>query len=64
MIGDGIETDIEGAQKAGLKAALVRTGKFSESDLERNTVPDLVLDSIADLPEAISNSQFQSEFPV
>jgi HAD superfamily hydrolase (TIGR01458 family) len=64
MIGDGIETDIEGAQKAGLKGALVRTGKFSESDLERNTVPDLVLGSIADLPEAISNSQFQIEFPI
>jgi ribonucleotide monophosphatase NagD (HAD superfamily) len=34
MIGDGIETDIAGAQQAGLKAALVRTGKFRENDLE------------------------------
>jgi phospholysine phosphohistidine inorganic pyrophosphate phosphatase len=50
MIGDGIETDISGAQQAGLKAALVRTGKFRESDLEGFIKPDAVLDSIRDLP--------------
>ncbi len=50
MIGDGIETDVEGAQKAGLKGALVRTGKFRPTDLEGTVVPDLVLNSIADLP--------------
>lgn len=56
MIGDGIETDIEGAQKAGLKGVLVRTGKFRESDLSGDVVPDLVIDSIADLPLKISDS--------
>jgi phospholysine phosphohistidine inorganic pyrophosphate phosphatase len=50
MIGDGIETDIAGAQQAGLKAALVRTGKFRESDLAGCIKPDAVLDSIRDLP--------------
>ena len=50
MIGDDIRTDIAGAQAAGLKAALVRTGKFRESDLEEGIRPDAVLDSIADLP--------------
>ncbi len=35
MIGDDIRTDICGAQAAGLKAALVRTGKFRPSDLDR-----------------------------
>ncbi len=50
MIGDGIETDIEGAQKAGLKGVLVRTGKFRESDLQGDLIPDAVLNSIADLP--------------
>jgi phospholysine phosphohistidine inorganic pyrophosphate phosphatase len=50
MIGDGIETDIDGAQKAGLKGALVRTGKFRESDLHGIVKPDAVLDSIRDLP--------------
>jgi phospholysine phosphohistidine inorganic pyrophosphate phosphatase len=50
MIGDGIETDVGAAQKAGLKGVLVRTGKFRESDLEGKVVPDAVLNSIADLP--------------
>jgi phospholysine phosphohistidine inorganic pyrophosphate phosphatase len=50
MIGDGIETDVEGAKNSGLKAALVRTGKFRDTDLDGSVKPDLVLDSIADLP--------------
>jgi phospholysine phosphohistidine inorganic pyrophosphate phosphatase len=50
MIGDGIETDVEAAQQAGLKGVLVRTGKFRQSDLQGNVIPDAVLDSIADLP--------------
>ncbi|WP_455233936.1 TIGR01458 family HAD-type hydrolase [Thiogranum longum] len=50
MIGDDIRGDIEGARKAGLKAMLVRTGKFQPGDLQGNVQPDVVLDSIADLP--------------
>ncbi len=50
MIGDDIRGDIAGAQSAGLRAALVRTGKFRPSDLEGDVRPDAVLDSIADLP--------------
>ena len=50
MIGDDIRTDIAGAQAAGLKAALVRTGKFRAPDLDESIRPDAVLDSIADLP--------------
>jgi phospholysine phosphohistidine inorganic pyrophosphate phosphatase len=50
MIGDDIHTDIAGAQRAGLKTVLVRTGKFRPSDLEGPIVPDVVLDSIHDLP--------------
>ena len=34
MIGDDIRGDIEASQKAGLKAILVRTGKYSELDLD------------------------------
>ena len=49
MVGDDIETDIAGAQSAGMQAALVRTGKFRESDLEGPVKPDAVLDSVADL---------------
>jgi phospholysine phosphohistidine inorganic pyrophosphate phosphatase len=51
MVGDGIDTDIEGAQKAGLKGVLVRTGKFRLSDLEGTVKPDAVLNSIRDLPD-------------
>jgi HAD superfamily hydrolase (TIGR01458 family) len=50
MIGDDIRTDVEGAQLAGLKGVLVRTGKFSASDLTGSVRPDAVLDSVADLP--------------
>jgi HAD superfamily hydrolase (TIGR01458 family) len=50
MIGDDIHTDIEGAQRAGLTGVLVRTGKYSASDLTGGVRPDAVLDSVADLP--------------
>lgn len=50
MVGDDIRTDVEGAQRAGLTGVLVRTGKFSASDLTGEIAPDAVLDSIADLP--------------
>jgi HAD superfamily hydrolase (TIGR01458 family) len=51
MVGDDIETDIAGSQKAGLKSVLLCTGKFRPSDLERGITPDAVLSSIADLPK-------------
>jgi HAD superfamily hydrolase (TIGR01458 family) len=50
MIGDDIHTDVEGAQRAGLAGVLVRTGKYSASDLIGGVRPDAVLDSVADLP--------------
>ena len=51
MIGDDINTDVGGAQAAGIRAALVRTGKFRTADLDGRIRPDFVLDSIAELPE-------------
>lgn len=51
MIGDDMETDVAGAQRAGLKGALVKTGKFRPADLERGVTPDIVLESIRSLPE-------------
>ncbi|HSR06979.1 MAG TPA: TIGR01458 family HAD-type hydrolase [Bryobacteraceae bacterium] len=51
MVGDDIESDIAGAQSAGMQAALVRTGKFRSLDLEGSVKPDAVLDSVAELPE-------------
>jgi HAD superfamily hydrolase (TIGR01458 family) len=50
MIGDALHPDVEGAQLAGLKGVLVRTGKFNASDLTGSVRPDAVLDSVADLP--------------
>ncbi len=49
MVGDDIESDILGAQRAGIKAVLVKTGKFSPNDLQRGIDPDLTLNSIAEL---------------
>jgi phospholysine phosphohistidine inorganic pyrophosphate phosphatase len=50
MIGDDIETDVGGALAAGLKAALVKTGKFRAVDLDHAVRPEMVLDSVAGLP--------------
>ena len=50
MVGDDVRTDVEGAQAAGLTGVLVRSGKFSPSDLEGDVSPDAVIDTIADLP--------------
>jgi ribonucleotide monophosphatase NagD (HAD superfamily) len=47
---DPIEADVAGAQAARLKGALVRTGKFGSTDLDSAVRPDVVFDSIADLP--------------
>ena len=50
MVGDDVRADVEGAQRAGLSGVLVRTGKFSPSDLTGDVSPDAVVDSLADLP--------------
>jgi HAD superfamily hydrolase (TIGR01458 family) len=51
MVGDDVEADIGGAKAAGLRAVLVRTGKFREETLAAaDPLPDEVIDSIADLP--------------
>ena len=51
MIGDDIVGDIKAANKRGFHTVLVRTGKFSELDLNMGIEPNKVLDSIRDLPE-------------
>lgn len=50
MVGDDIRGDIEAAQRVGMTAVLVRTGKFRPEDLGTGVQPDAVLDSIADFP--------------
>jgi HAD superfamily hydrolase (TIGR01458 family) len=50
VVGDDLESDIGGAQAAGLKGVLVRTGKFRTDEAQRSPIrPDAVLDSLADL---------------
>ena len=44
-------TLVGAAQDAGFRGVLVRTGKFSEGDLD-DAEPDLVLDSVAELVRA------------
>ncbi|MDK2989387.1 MAG: hypothetical protein PWR16_916 [Methanoculleus sp.] len=52
MIGDDIVTDIGGARASGMKGILVRTGKYREETVRRSGItPDLVIDSLADLPD-------------
>lgn len=54
MVGDDVVSDVAGAQDAGMSGILVRTGKFEPRDLDGLArPPDLVLDSIADLPAAL-----------
>lgn len=51
MIGDDIDADVGGSQQAGLYALLVKTGKYRQTYVEASAIqPDLVLDSIKDLP--------------
>lgn len=50
MIGDDVRGDVGGAQDAGMRGVLVKTGKFAAADLEQGISPDAVLDSVADLP--------------
>jgi len=54
MIGDDVIGDVGGAQRAGLRGVLVRTGKFHPADLEGHVRPDGVLDSLASLPERLA----------
>jgi HAD superfamily hydrolase (TIGR01458 family) len=56
MIGDDLESDIVGAQGLGMRAVLVRTGKFRPDAVERSGVkPDGIVSSLAQLPEWIED---------
>ncbi|MCH7548810.1 MAG: HAD-IA family hydrolase [Candidatus Krumholzibacteriota bacterium] len=54
MVGDDINSDIGGAQAAGIRGVLVRTGKYrAELVAESGVEPDAVIDSVAQLCELI-----------
>ncbi len=54
MVGDDLWGDVEGAQRAGLTAWMVRTGKFRD-DVVANSgiVPDRIVSSVAELPSLL-----------
>jgi len=54
MVGDDLASDVLAAQSLGLTGVLVRTGKFRPEVLERSAgAPDLVVDSIVDVPALV-----------
>ena len=54
MVGDDLHNDVLGAQHAGLRGVLVRTGKFRPEVLAASEErPDVVIDSFADLPSLL-----------
>ena len=56
MVGDDILGDVRGAQQAGLRACLVRTGKFREDDLVKSGVtPDHLAPTVRELPVILSD---------
>ena len=52
VVGDDPELDIGGARAAGLRAILVQTGRYRPG-ATLHAQPDLVLESVARLPEAL-----------
>jgi HAD superfamily hydrolase (TIGR01458 family) len=54
MIGDDVESDVGGALDAGLRAVLVRTGKYREEVAAASPIePTAIVDSIADVPDLL-----------
>lgn len=53
MVGDRALSDILGAQRAGLRSVLVKTGEFKPEELTDTIRPDYSIDSIALLLEAL-----------
>ena len=54
MIGDDIESDVGGAQRAGIMGALVKTGKYrKETCLSSTVTPDFILNSISDFKQLL-----------
>jgi HAD superfamily hydrolase (TIGR01458 family) len=55
MVGDDIESDVGGAQRAGLAGVLVRTGKYRADVVSASGIhPSATVDSIADVPALLA----------
>jgi len=54
MVGDDVVSDVGGAQEAGMRGVLVRTGKFRKQDETHSSVtPTLVVDNLKALVDVI-----------
>lgn len=54
MVGDDLWGDIRGAQEAGLRACLVRTGKYRQEVFAKSGIlPDIVVEGAAVLPQVL-----------
>ena len=54
MVGDDIENDVLGAQRAGLHGVLVPMGKYRADAVEAASgVPDRVVDSLAEILDLV-----------
>ena len=55
MVGDDLESDVIGAQDAGLIGVLVRSGKFRQDVLDRSDrKPDITIDSITRVQDLVA----------
>jgi ribonucleotide monophosphatase NagD (HAD superfamily) len=63
MVGDYLWNDIRGAQKAGLKAIFVRSGKHGDAELARlagergHPTPDGVAPSIVEIAATLASAR-------
>ncbi|XP_055950204.1 uncharacterized protein LOC129984358 isoform X2 [Argiope bruennichi] len=54
MVGDDIENDIQAAQRCGMRAILVRTGKFRPDDAKNEVIkPDTIVKNLAHLVDML-----------
>jgi ribonucleotide monophosphatase NagD (HAD superfamily) len=64
MVGDSLTGDVHGAQAAGMRGVLVRTGAFRPELLRAaEREPDAVIDSIADLPQLLEAPRHSRSSP-
>ncbi len=59
MIGDRVGSDVAGGQSVGMRTVLVRTGHFRPQDLQGPVQPDVIIDSLAELPGLLGESASQ-----
>lgn len=55
MVGDDVRDDVLGAQRAGLRGALVKTGKYQPGDESKYGQPDYVFNNLEDVADFVVN---------